>query len=79
MLIFLLLTIPMSPISINKIFKDHVANRLNNVFWIDHFWEFLDNRGSLRDDLYGRLGIHLKGKGKGMMARCIRSFQQSFN
>lgn len=63
----------------NKIFKDHVANRLNNVFWIDHFWEFLDNRGSLRDDLYGRLGIHLKGKGKGMMARCIRSFQQSFN
>ena len=43
----------------NKIFKDHVANRLNNVFWIEHFWEFLDNRGSLRDDCYGRLGIHL--------------------
>ena len=63
----------------NRLQIDHVANRLNNEFWIDHVWEFLDNRGSLRDDLYGRLGIHLKGKGKGMMARCIRSFQQSFN
>ena len=58
----------------NEIFE-HVTSRLPNVSWIHQFREFLDDSGSLRHDLYGRLGIHLKGKGKGMMFRKIRSFQ----
>ena len=62
----------------NDIFDNHVVNRLKNVVWIRHFWEFLDERGFLRNDLYGKLGIHLKPKGKGMMARCIRKFQNSW-
>ena len=41
--------------------------------------KFLDNYGYLRDDLYGRNGVHLKGKGKAIMARDIRNFQQSYN
>ena len=61
----------------NNIFEQHVVRRLKNVFWIHQFREFLDNRGMLRDDLYGRLGIHLKPKGKAMMAKCIRGFQLS--
>ena len=63
----------------NNIFQSHVASRLKNVSWLNHFHEFLDYRGFIREDLYGRLGVHLKGKGKGLMARYIRSFQQSFN
>ena len=61
----------------NTIFENHVVNK--NVFWIKQYWDFLDNNGFLRNDLYGKLGIHLKGKGKGMMARCIKNFQNSYN
>ena len=63
----------------NNIFENHVVNRLKGVFWIKQYWEFLDDRGFLRTDLYGRLGIHLKGKGKGLMAKCIKNFQKSYN
>ena len=41
----------------NDFFDNHVVNRLKNVVWIRHFWEFLDERGFLRNDLYGKLGI----------------------
>ena len=64
-------------IMFNTIFEQHVVPRLKRVFWIHQFREFLDNRGMLREDLYGRLGIHLKPKGKAMMAKCIRGFQRS--
>ena len=63
----------------NNIFSNHVATRLGKVFWIRQYWEFLDSRGSLRDDLYGRLGLHLKLKGKNLMSKCIRNFQKSYN
>lgn len=62
----------------NNIFQCHVAPRIDNVFWINQFHEFIDNWGFIREDLFGRLGIHLKGKGKGIMARCIKSFQNSY-
>ena len=62
----------------NDLFSNHVAPRMQNVFWIEQYWEFLD-RGSIRDDLYGRLGIHLKLKGKNMMAKCILNFQKAYN
>ena len=63
----------------NNIFQSHVATRMKNVFWINQYREFLDYRGFIREDLYGKMGIHLKGKGKGLMARCIQNFQKSFN
>ena len=62
----------------NTIFDNHLVNRLKNVVWIKHYWEFLDQSGSLRNDIYGKLGIHLKGKGKAMMVRRIRNFQNSY-
>ena len=64
--------------SFNNIFDKHVVYRLKNVFWIRLYWEFLDERGFLRSDLYGRSGVHLKGKGKGLMARSIRTFQYKY-
>ena len=63
----------------NSIFENHASNYLKNVFWIRQFSVFLDQWGFLREDLYGRLGIHLKPKGKGIMAKCILNFQRSYN
>ena len=62
----------------NNIFDNHVVSRLKNVFWIRLYWEFLDEHGFIRSDLYGKLGVHLKGKGKGLMARSVRSFQHAY-
>ena len=63
----------------NTIFDEHVSRRMKGVSWLRLYWEFLDNYGYLRDDLYGRNGVHLKGKGKSIMARCIKNFQRSYN
>ena len=62
----------------NTIFDNHVVNRLKNVVRIKHYWGFLDQSGCLKNDIYGNLGIHLKGKGKAMMVRRIRNFQNSY-
>ena len=62
----------------NNIFQSHVVPRLRSVYWINNFWEFLDNRGFIRSDLYGRSGVHLKDKGKAMMAWYIENFQNSY-
>ena len=62
----------------NDLFDSHITTRLKNVFWIRHFYDFLDEFGYIRHDLYGKLGIHLKPKGKAMMARVIRNFQNSY-
>ena len=62
----------------NTIFDQHVAPRITGVFWIRHFWEFLDEWGHLRKDLYGKLGLHLKPKGKNMMASAIKNFQHAY-
>ncbi len=64
--------------SFNNIFDKHVVYRLKNVTWIRLYWEFIDERGFLRSDLYGKLGVHLKGRGKGLMARSIRNFQYPY-
>ena len=63
----------------NTIFEQHVTKHIKNVFWIHQYSVFLDQYGFLRRDLYGRLGIHLKPKGKAMMAKCISNFQRSYN
>ena len=63
----------------NDIFDRHVAPRLKRVFWIRHYYDFLDNCGFLRDDLYGKHGLHLKSKGKAMMEKVITNFQTSYN
>ena len=60
----------------NDIFDQHVVNRLSNVTWIRHYWEFIDQWGFLRQDLYGKRGVHLKGKGKSLMASKIKNFQR---
>ena len=62
----------------NTIFDQHVACREQRVSWIKLYWEFLDDWGFLRTDLYGKYGVHLKPKGKSIMARSIRNFQKSF-
>ena len=62
----------------NTIFDNHVVCRLKKVFWIRQFWDFLDDAGFLRNDLYGKFGLHLKPKGKSIMARGIRNFQKSY-
>lgn len=63
----------------NDILDAHIVPRLHNVYWIRHFYDFLDEFGHMRYDLFGRLGIHLKPKGKAMMARVIKNYQNSLN
>ena len=63
----------------NNIFDAHIVPRLCNVYWIRHYYDFLDDFRQMRHDLFGRLGIHLKPKGKAMMARVIKNFQNSLN
>lgn len=62
----------------NNVFQDHVVNRMRNVFWINHFREFLDSDGYIRNDLFGYSGVHLRPKGKGMLARRIKNFQAAY-
>ena len=63
----------------NSIFDEHVSPRMKNVFWIRQYWEFLDEWGVMRQDLYGKRGIHLKPKGKSLMMAKIRNFQCAYN
>lgn len=62
----------------NDIFSRHVVQHFSNVFWIKQYWDFVDRSGYLRQDLYGKDGIHLKAKGKALMFEAIHSFQQSY-
>ena len=59
-------------------FERHVVQDFHNVFWIRQFWDFIDNFGYLRQDLYGKDGVHLKWKGKQLMSRTILNFQQAY-
>ena len=63
----------------NEMFCNHVAKQFPNVFWIKQYWIFIDEFGYLRQDLYGRDGIHLKRKGKSFMTRAILNFQEAYN
>ena len=63
----------------NNLFSSHVTQHFPKVFWIKLYWEFVDDYGYLRQDLYGKSGIHLKWKGKALMAKTIQGFQKSYN
>ena len=52
--------------------------RMYSGIWIRQCWEFIDEFGNLRYDLYGRRGLHLKPKGKTLMANVIKSFQKAY-
>ena len=56
----------------------HIAHLIPNVHWIELYWEFIDNFGYLRSDLYGKHGVHLKKKGKNLMSEAIQRFQRKF-
>ena len=63
----------------NDLFDQHLAQWLKSVYWIRLYWELVDENGYLRQDLYGKYGLHLKPKGKAMLARCIKSFQHAYS
>ena len=62
----------------NSLFQRHVVQHFRNVYWIRQFWDFVDCRGYLRQDLFGKDGVHLKRKGKLLMGEAIAGFQESF-
>ena len=62
----------------NTFVSAHIAHLIPNVYWIEQYWEFIDNFGYLRSDLYGKHGVHLKKKGKNLMSEAIQSFQRKF-
>ena len=62
----------------NELFCNHVVKHFSNVFWIKQYWDFIDCYGYLRYDLYGRDGVHLKRKGKLLMAKAILNFQEAY-
>lgn len=62
----------------NSLFSQHAVETIPNVVWIKLYWDFIDNFGYLRQDLYGVKGVHLKYKGKKLMAHAILNFQQAY-
>ena len=62
----------------NTFVSAHIAHLIPNVHWIEQYWEFIDNFGYLRSDLYGKHGVHLKKKGKNLMSEAIQRFQRKF-
>ena len=62
----------------NSLFSRHICEIVPGVVWIRLYWEFVNDYGYLRQDLYGKDGLHLNFRGKKLMSRAIISFQQSF-
>ena len=62
----------------NSLFQRHVVQHFRNAYWIRQYWDFVDCRGYLRQDLFGKDGVHLKRKGKLLMSEAIAGFQESF-
>ena len=62
----------------NTFFSEHVANHMENTFWIRLYWEFVDSRGYLKQYLYGKKGVHLSYRGKQLMGNTIKNFQYSY-
>ena len=54
-----------------------ITQKFPRVSWIKLYWEFVDSNGYLKQDLYGKFGLHLKWKGKELMGRYIKRFQDS--
>ena len=51
----------------NTLFSYHVYELCSNITWINLFWEFIDNFGFLKEELYGAKGLHLSRIGKKLM------------
>ena len=62
----------------NTLFSRYISEVVNGVTWIYLYWEFIDNYGYLREDLYGRGGVHLSVKGKKLMSNVIMGFQDAY-
>ena len=62
----------------NTLFSRHINELFPGITWIRLFWEFLDQFGFLREDLYGRKGLHLNFKGKRLMSEAIVGFHNSY-
>ena len=62
----------------NTIFSEHFVNAIPNIYWIRLYWEFVNEYGYLRDNLYGKGGVHLNFNGKKLMTKTITSFQNSY-
>ena len=62
----------------NTVFFQHVIGNIPNVFWIRLYWEFIEESGHLKHDLYGKGGLHLKYKGKRLMSDTIINFQDAY-
>ena len=62
----------------NSLFSRHICEIVPGVMWIRLYWEFVNDYGYLRQDLYGKDGLHLNFRGKKLMSHAIISFQQSF-
>ena len=60
----------------NTFLVDHLVPVYENVHMLRLFWEFVDDMGCLRCDLYGRDFLYLQPKGKKLMASKIIDFQQ---
>ena len=62
----------------NSLFSRHITEIVPGVIWIRLYWEFVNEYGYLRQDLYGKNGLHLNFKGKKLMSSSIVNFQESF-
>ena len=62
----------------NTLFLRHINELIPGAIWIKLYWEFVNEFGYLRQDLYGRKGIHLSYSGKKLMAKNIVYFQEAY-
>ncbi len=65
-------------VTFNEMFSNHVTQHFHRVYWIRQYWDFIDDFGFLRQDLYGKDGVHLKPRGKQLMRRAIVNFQHAY-
>ena len=61
----------------NTIFSQH-NYAMPGIAWIKLYWDFVNQFGYLRPELYGKSGVHLSFKGKQLMKRAIINFQQAY-
>ena len=61
--------------SFNNFVSEHLVRTYANVFWIELYWQFIDEMGCLIPRLYGRRFLHLSVEGKNLMSNCINDFQ----
>ena len=62
----------------NTLFFRHIDEYIPGTAWITLYWEFVNKFGYLRQELYGRKGLHLNFTGKKLMAKTILNFQGAY-